>query len=276
MYPEVFKTKEIFKNNEFHSKLFDASVANYFELNNPIRFNNFCYSIRELIREKLDQESPDSEVIKSVWYIQNKDGKPYRSDKIRYYITKGISNENLPEGFLNNLKDVQSEFTKLMGIMNKYTHINSDSFGIELFDGDKWFRNVLKILVSFVNLLNELEKKIQDQLLDKIYEDIQQKLFDELPNEIDVLSTHSSIDEIDNVNIEIESMDSEYIYISGECDVGVELQYGSESDNRGDENTAYGTSYPMDFKIVIEINNLEEREYELGEIDTSSFYGADA
>jgi hypothetical protein len=162
MYPEVFKAKELFSDNEFHLNLFNATVANYFELNNPIRFNNFCYSIRELLREKLDMEAPDEEILKTYWYIDNERHKPTRADKIRYYIAKGLTDKTMPEGSKEELAEVLEDHKELLNVLNKYTHITDKSYGIELFEGDKWFRRVLKLLIGFINAINDLESNIKE------------------------------------------------------------------------------------------------------------------
>ena len=271
MYPEVFSAKNIFKDNSFHLKLFDASVANYFELNNPIRFNNFCYSIRELLREKIESESPDDLIKKTTWYLK-KETIPTKADKIRYYILKGLNDENIPDEIKDILNDCLDDYRKLNDILNKYTHINNKSFGIEFGDGDKWFRKSIKLLNTFIELIDKVKEEIQQSLKEEIQEDIEEKLFMAIPSEIDELSTHSSIDEVTDIEFDIENMNHELITIQGTCSVGVELVYGSDSDRRNDSGTEFSENYPMKFKIFININNLDDREYDFSRIDTSKFY----
>ena len=130
MYPEVFKAKNFFKTNDFQNKLYDCVIANYFDLNNPIRFNNFAYSIRELLREKFDYEAPDEQIKLCTWYsplLENNEekNKPTRSDKVRYYLAAGLNDSQLQLLQVeNDIKSIQNKYLKTVNTLSKYTHIN--------------------------------------------------------------------------------------------------------------------------------------------------------
>lgn len=271
MYPEVFKTREIFADSDFFAKLFDACIANYFDLNNPIRFNNFAYSIRELLREKLDLEAPDSFVKDCLWFKESE--KITRGDRIRYLMGKGLTDNVIHPPVLKKMYQAKKRLLNQYEILNKYTHINEKSFGIDNVEGDKKFRQLLDSLTTCFELIADVEESIKNDLIDSIRDDIESQLYDQLPSEIDSLSTHTGIESVDGVKIEIEKIDSQNIAIIGSCSVNVELQYGSDSDCRNDLGGYDSDSYPMKFRIDVSASNLAEREYILSEIDTSSFYG---
>jgi hypothetical protein len=268
---KVNSARDIFKNDMFLLKLFDSAIRNYRDAENPIRFNNFCYAIRELIREKLAIEAPDGRIIKCVWYDTTKE-KPTRADRIRYYIVKGLIDDNIPDTIVDKLNDVLDNYKELIDILNKYTHISRGTLGINDEDGLKWFNNVIDLLIDFIKLIDNLRDNVKTKLIDVIKTDIEQELFENLPDEVDLLSTHSSIDEITDIEIEIEEMDYEFVQVKGMCDVGIDLQWGSSSDIENDYGAEGSVNYPMSFTVTIEINDLSRREYSLGEIDTSSYY----
>lgn len=272
MYQEVFEARKIFAKNEFHSKLFDATIANYFELNNPIRFNNFCYSIRELIREKLDSEASDDLIRECEWYKPQPDNKIPRKDKVRYYIAKGFSDSVIPSNVLIELYKAISKLLYQYKILNKYTHITESSFGIDLHDGDKLFRDILKAITNCFVLIEQVKSSIENEIIDKIQSDIDDKLRDEIPDEIDILSSHSSVEEVTDVDISIRHIGSCVFTVHGNCNVGVDLQWGSCSDMRNGDGGEFSTSFPMSFQIEVSTSDLNARTYYLDEIDTSSFH----
>ena len=206
MYPIVFEVKHIFKDDGFHSKLFDAAVANYFDLNNPIRFNNFCYALRELIREKLITTSPDDEVKKCVWYDKNQKNVT-RVDRIRFLIMNGLSNDVVDAEMIKQVLVSSNKLKKHINTLSKYTHITQKSIQIDFYDGDKLFEDVLKQIKECFELIEKVRKQVLDQIIDEAQNDIEDALIVELPSEIEELSTHSTIDSVIDVSISIENID---------------------------------------------------------------------
>lgn len=268
MYQEVFSAQDLFRENDFHLRLFDASVANYFDLNNPIRFNNFSYSLRELLREKLSFESPDIEVRSCSWF--DKKEKVSNADRVRFYLAKGLTDDVIDVDLLKSIYQARKKLLDYHARLSKYTHITKESFGIDLGNGDKIFRETINAIIECFGLINEVRQSIEKKLTDDIAEELDSELMGEIPSELDALSTHTRVDCVEDVKFKITGIGSKFIEIEGTCSVGVELQYGSDSENS--EEDLLSDSYPMQFKATISTSNLSKKEFELGEIDTSSFY----
>jgi hypothetical protein len=62
------KLKTYLNNDDFLVKLFDAVRANFYSLTNPIRLNNFAYSMRELLRLFFEQNAPVDEIERCSWF----------------------------------------------------------------------------------------------------------------------------------------------------------------------------------------------------------------
>jgi len=58
----------------FETKLFEAALKNLDDRANPLRFNNFAYSVRETVRHVLKRLAHDHEVLRCQWY-KNETGK---------------------------------------------------------------------------------------------------------------------------------------------------------------------------------------------------------
>ena len=52
----------------FEKELFHAALYNLDDVNNRLRFNNFAYAMRELVRHVLDRLAPDVEVLGCSWW----------------------------------------------------------------------------------------------------------------------------------------------------------------------------------------------------------------
>lgn len=98
---------------------------------------------------------------------------------------------------------------------------------------------------------------------------------DDFPDKLDLLSTHTKLEAITDVDIDEMSIDGETIYIKGDGVVEVELQYGSEGDQDREDGHKNYDNYPFTFAITLEYNN--KRELQITDVDellvdTSSFY----
>lgn len=67
MIDKLEKTIKKHLKSEFQKELLKVSVHNL-EQNNKLRFNNFAYSIRELVRHFLKDLAPDNEIQSCLWF----------------------------------------------------------------------------------------------------------------------------------------------------------------------------------------------------------------
>lgn len=124
-----------------------------------------------------------------------------------------------------------------------------------------------ELFVVYINVPHE--KQIEfDDLGDIITSYFRDK---EIPNELDTLSSHTSIDyiEIDEIySIRVNA--DRYIKVEGNGIIYVNLQYGSGYDNISGDGFECQESFPLEYKIAF--NSEQEISYIKYEIDTSSFY----
>jgi hypothetical protein len=112
------------------------------------------------------------------------------------------------------------------------------------------------------------------QYKDIIFEELDQIILDDmmenLPDELDVLSTHTRMEEISDIEIDSIEITKDSIHVCGNARVGVSMQYGSDSDGEGDGSNEFSDSYPFKFDLYLSKDfSLDEAEYD---IDNSSFY----
>src|SRR5690242_17209192 len=93
---------EEFKNSletEFEKKLFQAALNNLKDKENEIRFNNFAYSVRELMRHILERRAPNDQVILCSWYQKPKNTLVTRKQRIMFLIHGGLSEKFIADNF---------------------------------------------------------------------------------------------------------------------------------------------------------------------------------
>jgi hypothetical protein len=92
-----------------------------------------------------------------------------------------------------------------------------------------------------------------------------------LPSELDALSTHTQVEEVSDLFIRKLWAEPGKITIAGEAVVGVELIYGSDSDEQRGDGARMSDNYPFEFKVILN-SDLEIIEVLYLNIDTASFY----
>ncbi|OEF98276.1 hypothetical protein [Desulfuribacillus alkaliarsenatis] len=113
-----------------------------------------------------------------------------------------------------------------------------------------------------------IEKQIIFEELDQI---ISGYFIEEgIPSELDVLSTHTTIDYIEVNEILSVAIEKSLITVSGEAIVYVNLQYGSDRDCEYGDGAEYSDSFPLTFTVELDCDhNIKTIKYE---VDTSNWY----
>ncbi len=149
-------------SGNFEKDLFRASIENITQSTSPIRFNNFAYAIRELTRHILARLSPDDEVRKCRWYKNEteRENGISRKQRIYYAIHGGL----LPAYVQGTLKiDVEAfnrDFRDIVERLNKFTHIERETFGLDEASIFLYVNETLGILVDFFDFIQDTKKKL--------------------------------------------------------------------------------------------------------------------
>lgn len=110
-------------------------------------------------------------------------------------------------------------------------------------------------------------------------DDLEQLLFEhffeEFPPELMDLSSHTTLDEVADVDIDEIRISGNWIFVNGTGVVGLELEYGNAGDHGEGEGYLTNDSFPFDFELTLgydESGKLYIHEVDKLEVDTSSFY----
>ena len=115
------------------------------------------------------------------------------------------------------------------------------------------------------------EKKLE---IEEIEELLFQNFMNDLPSELDELSTHTTLEEITDVDIDEILITGNSISIKGNAVVSVNLQIGSGSDQKNDNGINTSDNFPFDFDMILGYNNnkLQIIDAKSITVDTSAFY----
>lgn len=229
---------------EFEKQLFRASFNYLSQTSDPLRFNSFSASIRELFRHILSRLSPDENVGNCSWFkAETENGKPTRRQRLSYAIRGGLSDDFLKGELDFEYNDSLKEILRCINLLSKYTHVNEKTFNIEQSKCDEYSENVIESFVSIFDLVSSLKETLKDNLHEYIGEEILSTFMDNVFDDLDILSSRTHQEDSQIENFEIIEIDNIYIHIAGEGYVEASLNYG-----KGEDATEFSVTFPFDFK----------------------------
>lgn len=264
----------------FQQGLLKACFDNLKDQNNRLRFNNFAYSIRELSRHFLNTLAPEKDVVLCSWFTnESGKGKITRGQKIKYAIVGGLSDNDIDDLIgIDILEEAKKDVLDSIELLNKFTHINEDTYDISDSEIARNSTLVIKAFENFANRIIECRESVIEKLESQISQEVVIKAMWEISNEIDILATHHNIEEIIIDNYKVSCISSDKILIEVLGDLEVRLQWGSDGDlRRGDGHELYD-DFPFNSTLSITIaNGLEKAEIKVEEykVDTDKWYEYD-
>lgn len=267
-------------DSSFELGLYDAALRNLSDLDNRLRFNNFAYAMRELSRHFLHRLAPDVEIIKCPWYknVTNEEGKIARSERAAYAVHGGLPDEYVRETLGLDINDMNKRLKAAIDGLSRYTHIQEGVFGLP---PERVAVLAQEVTESFAGLFDAI-KRCHDDISHQLHMAIDDAAVEELLRDtiqaIDELATHHVIEEIciNETSIRI-THDTVHFDVFGT--VGVELQYGSNSDWRGGDGCKIGVSFPFQCQLVCPTAHPSEETLQLVDgsltVDTSRGYDSD-
>jgi hypothetical protein len=260
--------------------IFLGSVKVLSDFSNPMRFSFASHGFRELLREIFEQIAPDSEVMKSSWFegYLDKDGnkKVKRTERAKFAIVRFLDPDLFSDDLQQRIEDLAKDIEKITQKLNSYVHINFKTLKKPLSEAESLLELTLQRYIELLEKVKtskilfdvELQKKIEEEL-SEIF--IWNWTFDEL----DTLSTHTRIEEVEFIEFIIENIDKNFIYFFGEGNVYCNLQYGSDGDVARGDGCDFDHSFPIRFKGKAESDTIEINPNNIS-IDTNKFYFGDS
>ena len=276
----MISLNETLLKTPFEKELCDAAFDNL-KIKNKLRFNNFAYSIRELSRHILYRLAPAEDIKHCTWYKPsvNKNGSTIisRADRINYAIYGGFDNNVLVAmGLKNDIDQARKTMLDSIDALSKYTHVNENTFTVSDTEIETLVDKVIGSFNGFVDVMSNIRRKVISHLENEINHEILIATLYDTYNAIDILSTHSSIENyyIDDINVDDITSQDVVFSISGT--VEVRLQYGSDGDQRRDDGYVTNMSFPFKANASAEIKT-SLKKFHLDddihfEFDTDEFY----
>jgi hypothetical protein len=275
-YISVEKIQD-FLHDTFEKELFVAACQSLCEKDNKLRFNNFACGIRELTRHFLNRLSDTNEVVKCHWYkdeIPGKTNTPTRNQKIKFAIQGGLSEEYVFDTLHIDITPYNKALSEAFGLLNKYVHVNPDTFGLKENDVKIHVDEIANAFVKFFSTIQACREKIIEQIETHIQQTVEDHSLSECIDEIDELSTHHHIEEIYSNSIKVTSLTSTNIELTVNGSIDVHQQFGSDGDVKRGDGLEMDDNFPFESKLIGELSQFPLYKFNVlsFDVNTDSHY----
>jgi len=245
---------------DFHKKLLRASLRSLEETLNPLAFNNFCAGFRELIRHVLSDLAPDAEIKACAWYEPDKSSKSgiTRAHAMTYVIQGGLPHKYVADVLKLDVSDERRALIAAVNLLNKYTHVNASTFDTDVADASEKAERATRALGNVLTLANQCRSELASALQETIQNEVVELAISEMVDSIDGLASHHCVENIDVEEVSITKVDSEYIHIQASGTIGVELQWGSNSDVRRGGGAVGNDSFPFTCDLLCHVDTPDD------------------
>jgi len=266
--------EELVKISPHLGLIFDAALS-ITNLSNPLRHAFGSLAYRELFREYFARLAPDDYVKKCCWYTPPDDVEIVsRRDRVRFAIYGYVSDAYFPTPFIDNVDRFAGEFIQKVDQLSKLVHVTASSLETPETEQQQILNDAVDAFSRIVQTIREAKLWFHETLTLFIQDGLNEAYWAETFSELDELSTHTSVEGVSEVEVEIDDIYENTINFSGAGRVECRLQMGSDSDFARDNGLRWSESYPFTFSGTADVRDPGRIRIDKEDIDinTSSYY----
>lgn len=226
--------------DEFHHQLYAAALGNLGDLDNPLRFNNFAYALRELINSIFTQRAPKAEVVQCSWY-EDEVGRPNIKDAVtkiqhaRYVVQGGFSDEYVANELKLDLSPERNAIRDSLTELSKYTHVQKTTFNLPGHEVDALVQRSIDALTGLAMAMVNCHGKIAHSLYEAIEEQAINEVVSDSLEAVDSIAPHYSLEGVSVHFSRVERITHDTVHLVAGGFIDIQLQWGSNSDVRRGE-----------------------------------------
>ncbi len=200
----------------FETNLFEAALRNLEDKTNPLRFNNFAYAVREVVRHVVKRLAPDADVVRCAWYTNQTDrnGGITRRQRTYYAVQGGLSDEFVKDFLELDTDAIHATLVKATDALNKFTHVEPETFQIPDAEVDRRVDHTLCALRDLLATISDCRRRIVERLEGEIDAAAAEHVLSDPLIGVDALASHFSVEEVSVSSVKVTGIDYERIYIS--------------------------------------------------------------
>lgn len=238
---------------------------------NPIRAHLFAAAMREVLTYLLHEMAPDEELEAAPWFKKEANG-PTRRQRMTFAIQGGLSNELVTELGVD-ASDMHRRVAAEVAELNKRTHVKPGSLLTDDPEIKDFATDVIAAVAEFLEIISDMRDAVAEAVVHGASEQVFGSFLQESSDIIDMLSSHSFVEQVDVESISVLKIGAHEITYEAEGTVYIELNYGSGSDRAAGDGATMNDDYPFKCRMTGGVTDLKDIHAVFDmEVDASSFY----
>ena len=273
---EIIDKLRPFLQTKFQRDLFEATLISVQALENPLRLNNFLTGFRELVRDVFEHLAPNEQIKQCSWFVPDTTSATgvTRAHRVSFVIHGGLTAKFAEEEMHIDVLGEQKQLVKAVATFSKFTHVTPETFNLPTENVERYVSQACQALHGVLVAASDARRVLVDAIAEQIEEEVVAAVISETIMSVDEIASHHSVDEVEIDEIEVIWIGATEIQFLVHGSVGVELQWGSNSDIRHDNGAVMSESFPLSMKLrssVDDPKSVEGVEDSLS-VDTSDWY----
>jgi hypothetical protein len=218
--------------DQFSQDLLAGSLMVANDRNNPVRLHLAAAGLRELFGHILHADAPDDEVRACAWFKQEPNTQTVTRRQKAIYSTQGGLSDAFVEQLGLDVVHLHRAAIRSIEALNKATHVRPDTLVNDEAAIKSFIDEALAALEGLLVSFSEGRSAVKEALVDDVYRAMSNALIEQTFDDIDSLAGKGyEIDPwIDDAEIEIEALRSQFIVVRFSGVANVTLHYGSKHD----------------------------------------------
>lgn len=236
---------------------------------NPLRFQHFSATLRELFTYLLHHYAPDDEVKACQWFEQARDTDITRRQRAKYATQGGLSDSYLEQ--LNvDVDDLHSEAIRAIHRLNSATHVRAETLQTDPEKIELSASEAMDALDGLIYSFYICRSVVTDALESQVYDGILEVFVNESIGEIDIVAGggYEVSPFISIESVHVESITSSTIGVRVEGEAPVRLSYGPSNDSAEIDH-----DFPFSMKFLASTETPDNLHLDAYEVDNSSWFG---
>lgn len=247
------------------------------DLDNPLRFNQCCASIRILFEHIVGTLAPNDEVKNCKWYapVEGRE-EPVRAQRIQYWIQGGLSDEYVSSELGIDMRPLRKRLLTAFDKLSKHVHARQDTILHDPIEIEAEQNQLAADIEELLDAYASCRLELMEPLLEALDEGAVDSLMAETIDSLDELATHHYIEEIYTGHTEVEAITSSAVRYRTTGSISATLQWGSNSDMRNDIGAQIEKSFPFGCSFEVPIEDPRDLSFAeiVSAVDTSEWWGS--
>jgi hypothetical protein len=178
-------------SDNFSHKMLDGALKALGKADDPVGVHQFAATMRELMDHVLEAMAPTGDVMRCLWFKQDKEREgPTRRQRALYTCRGGLTDDFLKNRLKIKPQELHGGFSEAFQELNKQTHLRADTVLSSADEIEEFANNVIGALDGVFDAIDELKETATNAINKELHGEAMSVFVRETIAELDIIAGH--------------------------------------------------------------------------------------